>query len=103
MRGRVTGPTVTHNLYWFDAEVTTVEEVHTSISTIYTVDYGTMHKRLGHPSKDVLRHASDSTKGFPKDLNYPNNSQTCPGCAQGKMPASLHKPSATLAPKPFDK
>ena len=33
-----------HNLYWFDAEVTTVEEVHTSISTIYTVDYDTMHK-----------------------------------------------------------
>jgi hypothetical protein len=92
-----------HTLYWFDAQVTDVEEIHMSIETIYTVDYKTMHRRLGHPSKDVLRHSEKETKGFPKGIKYPSTDQICPGCAQGKMPASSHKPSNTRAQEPFEK
>ena len=46
-----------------------------------------MHCRLGHPSKEVLRHAIDNIKGFPQGIKIPTTSDVCPGCAQGKMPA----------------
>ena len=92
-----------HTLYWLDAEVTHVKDVHEAHSTVYTADYDIWHRRLGHPSKEVLRRAKDHTKGFPKDLKYPSETPICPGCAQGKMPASAHKPSETRAKKPFEK
>ena len=45
--------------------------------------------------------AKNYTKGFPKDLPIPTNTPVCPGCAQGKMPASTHLPSETHATAPF--
>ena len=39
------------------------------LQTIYKIDFETMHKRLAHPSDDVLRKAPDNTKGFP-DIDY---------------------------------
>ena len=50
-----------------------------------TIDYDIWHCCLGHPSKDVLRHASEATGGFPK-VNIPNEDKDiCPGCDKGKM------------------
>jgi len=72
-----------------------------STLVIYKVDYELMHKHLRHPSKDVLTNAPNYVKGFPKNLEVPSNSPVCPGCAQGKMPASAHPPSEMRATVPF--
>jgi hypothetical protein len=41
---------------------------------------------------------SQSVLQFPPNLQYVQ----CPGCAQGKMPASAHPPSETRASAPFE-
>jgi len=82
----------------FILEATPVQ-LDKSMLVIYKADYELMHKRLGHPSKDVLTNAPKHVKGFPKDIEVPSNSPVCPGCAQGKMPASAHPPRATA---PFE-
>ena len=87
--------------YWLDATISNVEKF--AEQNIYMVDYDLMHKRLGHPSKDVMSHARDQLNGFPKSVTIPSNSPVCPGCAQGKMPASAHPPSETRASAPFER
>ena len=73
------------------------------LQTIYKIDFETMHKRLAHPSDDVLRKAPDNTKGFP-DIDYSrlSKSPTCPGCAQGKMTQKPFPPSDKRASEPFE-
>ena len=90
-----------HTLYWLDATSVMVESQSAISTTIYKVDYDLMHRRLGHPSKEVLRHAKDNTQGFPEGITIPTNEGICPGCAQGKMPAASHPPSDTRATAPF--
>jgi len=90
-----------HTIYWLDASTTAVEAQFMDTPTIYRVDYELMHRRLGHPSKEVLRRAKDSTNGFPDSIKFPTTSGICPGCAQGKMPAASHPPSTTRAKEPF--
>jgi hypothetical protein len=85
----------------FVLEATPVQ-LNKSTLVIYKADYELMHKHLGHPSKDVLTNAPNRVKGFPKDLEVPSTSPVCPGCAQGKMPASAHPPSQTRATAPFE-
>ena len=85
-------------IYWLCAEIATVLEGQ----CIYSVDYELMHKRLGHPSKDVMAQfpkQSNGTKGF----DMPKEIPVCPGCAQGKMPMSPHTPSETRASAPFER
>jgi hypothetical protein len=72
-----------------------------SALVIYKADYKLMHKRLGHPSKDILTNAPNRVKGFPKDLEVPFNLPVCSGCAQGKMPASAYSLSEMRATVPF--
>ncbi len=43
-----------HTLYWLEASTTNIEAQFLQSPTIYKVDYDLMHRRLGHPSKDVL-------------------------------------------------
>ena len=85
-------------VYWLDAAIAELDA-----NQIYKVDYDLMHRHLGHPSKDVMSQAKNYTKGFPKDLPIPTNTPVCPGCAQGKMPASAHLPSETRATAPFER
>ena len=92
-----------HNLFWLDATPTVIESQYSETPNIYKVDYDLMHRRLGHPSKDVLRHAKEHTRGFPKGIIIPTDSGICPGCAQGKMPAASHPPSSSRATKPFER
>ena len=68
-------------LFWLGASSVTP----TSLNLVYKEDYEIMHRCMGHPSKDVMRHALQNTKGFPK-LNFPRSEPLFPGCAQGKMP-----------------
>jgi hypothetical protein len=51
-------------LYWLEASSMQVEAQFIESPLILKVDYDLMHRRLGHPSKDVLRHAKDHTKGI---------------------------------------
>ena len=60
------------------------EDMHSTIGSIYIIDYETMHKRLMHPSKDVLQKARKHLKGFPQ-IEIPSEDHVCPGCAQGKI------------------
>ena len=86
-------------VYWLD---TTVAKIGAH-QLIYTVDYDLMHRRLGHPSRDVMSQTRKNTKGFPDKLHIPSTTPVCPGCAQGKMPASAHPPSETRAKAPFER
>jgi hypothetical protein len=56
------------NVYWLDASVTDVQAKASIFNTIDLADYDLLHRRLGHPSKDVLSNAKSKTKGFPQDL-----------------------------------
>src|SRR6266571_3806772 len=92
------------SLYWLDASsVDLLESNDANASLIYNVDYDLMHRRLSHPSKEVLRRAKDHTKGFPKGITIPTTTGLCPGCAQGKMPAASHPPSDTRAKAQFER
>jgi len=92
------------SLYWLDASTVDLSESNdANASLIYNVDYDLMHRCLGHPSKEVLRHAKDHTKGFPKGITIPTTTGLCPGCAQGKMPAASHPPSNTRAKAQFER
>ena len=48
-------------LFWLRARVTSAAEILAK-STVLTVDYETLHRCFGHPSKDVLRK--------PKELKF---------------------------------
>ena len=63
-----------------------------SVSTIYAIDYNLMHRRMGHPSRDVLHQATCHTENFPKEIQSPvgpSNQPICRGCAEGKMHLQL--------------
>src|SRR6201996_3091849 len=85
-------------IYWLFAEIATVQEGQ----CIYSVDYELMHKRLGHPSKDVMAQFPKQSNGT-KRFDMPKDVPVCPGCAQGKMPASPHTPSESRASAPFER
>ena len=69
--------------------------------TVCNLDYQTMHRRLGHPSKDVLRHAREHTADFPT-IEFPKEEPLCRGCAEGKMPLRSFPPSVRRASRPFE-
>ena len=71
-----------------------------SLSTIYSVDFETMHQCLAHPSGEVLRKAGKYVKDFP-DIKVPSE-HFCPGCAQGKMTQKPFPASETRATEPFE-
>ena len=72
-----------------------------SVNTLVSrVNYDTMHRRLAHPSRDVLTHARDHTNGFPQII-FPRDVPVCRSCAEGKMPLRPFRPSAKRASRPF--
>ena len=79
-------------LFWLQAWVTPAANLLAK-STVYSVDYGLLHRRFGHPSKEVLCKASKNTSDFPKDIIYPKNNPICQGCVEGKMPSASFPPS----------
>ena len=76
------------------------KDVHLVCNTIYGIDYEIMHKRLAHPSKDVLLKARKHLKDFP-EIEFPQEERLCPGCAQGKMTNRSFPPSTRRATEPF--
>ena len=61
-----------------------------------------MHKWLGHPSKDVLKHVWDHTCNFPSSIEFPKEDTICSGCIKDKMPAHAYHPDYYCANKPFE-
>ena len=70
------------------------------IKTIFNVDFEVLHRRLAHPSNDVLRKAGRHLKDFP-EVQIPKE-HICPGCAQGKMTNKSFPPSNIRATKAFE-
>ena len=60
--------------------------------TSHPIDYDIMYKRLGHPSKDVLRHACKHMCNFPLEVPAPKEDTICLGCTKGKMPNCAFSP-----------
>ena len=81
-----------NTLFWLRVQVTPAADVLAK-STVFTVDYETLHCCFGHPSKDVLRKAVDNTSDFPKGIKFPTTDPICRGCAEGKMPSASFPPS----------
>ena len=61
-----------------------VKEAHTVATSIYGINFDIMHRRLAHPSKEVLLKSRKYLKDFP-EIEFPTEEHICPGCAQGKM------------------
>jgi len=69
-------------------------------STANPVDFNTLHRHFGHPSKEALRHAKEHITNFPQ-IEFPKDSPFCPGCARGKMPNKSFLPLLHHAIHPF--
>ncbi len=72
--------TSSESLYWLKAK----KRDTTGLFTVFKEDYSLMHHCLGHLSKMVLRHARESTTGFPS-INIPMSNPVCHRCVLGKM------------------
>jgi transposase InsO family protein len=77
------------------------EGLYRANSSIYDIDYETIHRRLGHPSKDVIQQARKHLKDFPK-IEVPKKEHLCPGCALGKMSNRSFPAAPQRASKPFE-
>jgi GAG-pre-integrase domain/Integrase core domain len=75
-----------------------------AVPTIFIATYKTWHKRLGHPSKEVLQHCHEGFSGFLRKfkLSIPD-SEICPSCLQGKMTKKPFLALETCIVHPFDK
>ena len=83
-------------IFWIESQENTA-----SFATIFAADYDVWHKRLGHPSQDVLKRAKE-LKSFPNDLKFPSHPPLCRGCAEGKLHSKSFPESDSRAQKPFD-
>jgi hypothetical protein len=59
-----------------------------------------MHRRLAHPSKEVVQRARKHVRDLP-DFTIPEEQHVCPGCAQGKMTNKSFPPSESRKTVPF--
>ena len=88
-------------IYWLSVKLASADSLLAK-SLICSVDYDIMHHRFGHPSKDVLQHASGTTLGFPS-ITFPHEECICPRCAEGKMTRSVFPASDQRSAEPFNK
>lgn len=89
-----------HNMYYLAQPGEKV--MAAPLQSVYALDYDTMHRRMGHPSDDVLRHMRKGTDGFPPELNIPSDHPPCRGCAMGKTPQRTFPPLEQRAKTPFE-
>jgi hypothetical protein len=66
-------------MFWMRAPTMSPQATH----SLASVDYELLHRRMGHPSKDVLRAVRKQLKDFP-DVKIPMQDPICPGCQLGK-------------------
>lgn len=88
-------------IFWAETRVQSAASLQ-KVETVYSVNYDLLHKRFGHPSKDVLRKAQEHTKNFPKGITFPKENPVCRGCAEGKMPSKSYPQSESRTTEPFE-
>ena len=88
------------NLFFIRALIYKEEALAKAVQCTYTVDFEVMHRRLAHPSKEVLQKAQKHVKKFP-EISIPEGVHVCPGCAQGKMTNKSFPPSESRETMPF--
>ena len=88
------------SLYIIKSYVPNETDIHTALNTIYGVDFDIIHRRLAHPSNEVLLKARKHLKDFP-EIEFPKEEHLCPGCVQGKMTNRSFPPSTRRASQPF--
>ena len=71
------------------------------IANVYSLDYETLHRRLVHPSREVLRRGGKHIKDFPL-VEFPKKMEICPGCEERKMTNKPFPPSESRAEKLFE-
>ena len=79
----------------------TYEDTHVNLTTVYAVDYQTLHKYLAHPSYDGILHARKNTQNF-LDITFLEKNPICPGCAYSKMPNHIFSPNLVHTKKAFE-
>ena len=89
------------SLYVIKSYMPNKTDIHMAINTIYGVDFDIIHRRLAHPSKEVLLKARKHLEDFP-EIEFPKEEHLCPGCAQGKMTNRSFPPSTRRASQPFE-
>jgi transposase InsO family protein len=77
------------------------EDFAGALGSVYTIDYETMHRRMGHPSKEVLKRLRKQSVGFPETVDIPKEPGPCLACHQGKMHQRTFKESTERATRPF--
>jgi len=89
-------------IYWLNAGIPSQAQLTaTSAKASKNVGYDTWHKRLGHPSDDVIRRAPENVENFP-GIVVPSNSPPCKACAEGKMHRKPFPLSTSRAKTPFE-
>src|SRR5208283_3425404 len=86
-------------IFWMSTRVISDASL-VAVPVIYIADHEIWHKRLGHPSKEVLRKCPEHLEGFPKNLKIDHS--LCPGCLKGKMASKPFPASTSCATKPFE-
>jgi len=85
-------------LFWLKAEQPSLN----GVESVFTTDYDLLHRRLGHPSKDMQKQTQQHTAGLP-DVKIPCKMPICPGCALGKMSQQPFSSSGKQAAQPLIK
>ena len=105
-------PTGNFNCLWFGPDpedehgvifgIRSIPTIRSSyIASVSKVNYNIMHRKFGHPSKDVLRQAQKHTLHFSK-IHFPSEDCVCPGCTPGKMPNQAFPENERCASKQFE-
>ena len=77
------------------------EDTHVNLTTVYAVDYQTLHKCLAHPLHNVILHVRKNTWNY-LDIIFPEKDPICPGCTYGKMPNSTFSLNPVHTKKAFE-
>jgi len=85
-------------LFWLKAEQPSLN----GVESVFTTDYDLLHRRRGHPSKDMQKQTQQHTAGLP-DVKIPCKMPICPGCALGKMSQQPFTSLGKRATHPLDK
>ena len=89
-------------IFWFSGSLIKQQPQLNSIQTVFNADYELMHKRMGHPSRDVLKQARRHTDKFPSELMFPPTDSICRGCAEAKMHMPTFEDSTSRASRSFE-
>jgi hypothetical protein len=94
-------PLQSDTIYWVNSEIISGEELITHTS-MHAEDYDLWHRRLGHPSDQVLSKVRENSTNFPSKIHIPSKSPVCSGCAKGKMPSRSFPDNINRASRPFE-